>query len=210
MKIIILNGSPRKNNNTAKMLKSAKEGAESNGCEVEYFDLYDLNFTGCRSCLACKLKNAKRNHCYWKDDLSPIIDKIFESDALIIGSPIYQSNLSSKIAEVMERLHFVTLSYDDYSNYFNGKINVGVILTMNASKSHYENMLSEKIRNDLRLLHNLNSDIKFVEAFDTLQVNDYSKYSMLSFNEEHKKKVNLEQFPIDLKKAYELGQNICK
>ena len=48
-----------KNSNTVKMLKSAKEGAESNGYEVEYFDLYDLNFTGCRSCLdnECSKRN---------------------------------------------------------------------------------------------------------------------------------------------------------
>ena len=58
-----------KNSNTAKMLKSVKEGAESKGYQVEYYDLYDLSFTGCRSCLACKLKDGRRNHCFWKDDL---------------------------------------------------------------------------------------------------------------------------------------------
>lgn len=51
MKTIILNASPRKNWNTAQLLKSAAKGAESAGAEVEYIDLYDLNFTGCRSCM---------------------------------------------------------------------------------------------------------------------------------------------------------------
>lgn len=210
MKIIILNGSPRKNNNTAKMLKSAKEGAESNGYEVEYFDLYDLNFTGCRSCLACKLKDGRRNHCYWKDDLSPIIDKIFESDALIIGSPIYQGNLTSQIHALMERLHFVTLSYDDYHNYNEKKINLGVVLTMNAPKETYEKYYAAKIQNDLNLLHNLNGDIKIIGAFDTLQVNDYSKYNMSSFDEKHKREVNLNQFPNELQVAFELGKSILE
>ena len=208
MKVIILNGSPRKNNNTAKMLKSAKEGAESKGYEVEYYDLYDLNFTGCRSCLACKLKDGRRNHCFWKDDLSPIIDKIFESDALIIGSPIYQGHITSKIQALMERVHFVTLSYDDYHNYNDKKINVGVILTMNAPKEVYEKYYAEKIKNDLGLLHNLNGEMKIIGAFDTLQVSDYSKYNMASFNEDHKKEVNVNQFPIDLKKAFEFGGSI--
>ena len=210
MKIIILNGSPRKNNNTAKMLKSAKEGAESKGYEVEYFDLYDLNFTGCRSCLACKLKDGRRNHCFWKDDLSPIIDKIFESDALIIGSPIYQGHITSQIQAFMERVHFVTLSYDDYHNYNDKKINIGVILTMNAPKEFYEKLYAEKIKNDLGLLHNLNGEMKIIGAFDTLQVNDYSKYNMASFNEAHKKEVNANQFPIDLKNAFEFGASILK
>ena len=209
MKVIILNGSPRKNNNTAKMLKEVKAGAESKGHIVEYFDLYDLNFKGCMSCLACKVKDGRRNHCFYNDDLSPIIDKIFEADALVIGSPIYQSNLSSRIAEVMERLHFVTLSYDDYSNYFQGKVNVGIVLTMNAPRERYENAFKEKIINDLRLLKNLNGDMKIIAACDTLQVNDYSKYNMGSFNEEHKKKVNAEVFPEDLKEAFKLGESIC-
>ena len=209
MKVIILNGSPRKNNNTAKMLKEVQAGAESKGHTVEYFDLYDLNFTGCRSCLACKVKDGRRNHCFYPDDLSPIIDKIFEADALVIGSPIYQSNLTSRIAEVMERLHFVTLSYDDYSNYFKGKVNVGIVLTMNAPRDRYENVFKEKIINDLRLLKNLNGNMKIIAACDTLQVNDYSKYNMGSFNEEHKKKVNAEVFPEDLKEVFKLGESIC-
>lgn len=208
MKVIILNGSPRKNNNTAKMLKSAKEGAESKRYEVEYYDLYDLNFTGCRSCLACKLKDGRRNHCFWKDDLSPIIDKIFENDALIIGSPIYQGNLTSNIHALMERLHFVTLSYDDYHNYNEKKINVGVVLTMNASKEVYDNYYADKIKNDLSLLHNLNGSMRIIGVFDTLQVADYSRYNMASFNEQHKREENLTQFPKDLQKAFELGKTI--
>lgn len=210
MKVIVLNGSPRKNNNTAKMLKSAKEGAESKGYEVEYYDLYDLNFTGCRSCLACKLKDGRRNHCFWKDDLSPIIDKIFESEALIIGSPIYQGNLTSQIQALMERLHFVTLSYDDYHNYNDKRINIGVILTMNAPKEMYEKYYASKIQNDLGLLHNLNGNMKIIGSFDTLQVADYSRYNMGSFDEKHKKEMNLNQFPKDLQMAFEFGESILE
>lgn len=55
-KVIIINGSPRKNGNTAKMLKEAQKGAEETGAEVEYFNLYDYDFKGCRSCFVCKLK----------------------------------------------------------------------------------------------------------------------------------------------------------
>lgn len=59
MKVLALNCSPRKNWNTAKLLKSALKGAESAGAEVEYIDLYGLNFTGCRSCMLCKRKVLK-------------------------------------------------------------------------------------------------------------------------------------------------------
>jgi len=46
-KVIIINGSPRKNFNTAKLLKEAQKGAESVDADVEYYNLYDINFKGC-------------------------------------------------------------------------------------------------------------------------------------------------------------------
>ena len=85
MKTIIINAGPRKNWNTDLMLKEAQKGAGSAGAETEYIDLYDLDFKGCRSCLACKIKGAERNKCYWKDDLSPVIEKILSADAVIFG-----------------------------------------------------------------------------------------------------------------------------
>lgn len=117
MKTIILNGSPRNNWNTAKMLWEAQKGAESVGAETEYIDLYDLSYTGCRSCLACKRKDVKRCHCFWTDDISPVIDRIFAADALIIGSPIYLGNITSQVHALIERLHFCALSYDNYSSH---------------------------------------------------------------------------------------------
>ena len=81
------------------MLKEAQKGAGSVGAETEYIDLFDLSYTGCRFCLACKRKDVERWKCFWKDDLSPLIDRIFEADALIIGSPytwILQSKRQSR------------------------------------------------------------------------------------------------------------------
>ena len=54
MKTIVLNASPRKTWNTAKLLKSAAKGAEDAGAQVTYIDLYDLNFTGCPA--ACSVR----------------------------------------------------------------------------------------------------------------------------------------------------------
>ena len=51
-KVIIINGSPRKNFNTAQVLKEAQKGAESVGANTEYFNLVDLNFKDCMSCFA--------------------------------------------------------------------------------------------------------------------------------------------------------------
>ena len=75
-------------------------------------------------CLSCKLKNGSHPGCAWKDDLSPLIDRILDSDALIIGTPIYWGEPAAQFRGLMERLVFCTMPYEAGS-YFNGKVNVG-------------------------------------------------------------------------------------
>ena len=199
MNVLAINCSPRKNWNTAQLLKSALEGAKSNGAEVEYINLYDLNFAGCRSCILCKRKDVERCHCYWKDDLSPVIDKIFAADVPFIGTPIYLGRPTSQYFALMERLHFTALSYDDYRNYFNGKVNVGMFVTMNATEEFYDKLYKEKFEEYASEFKALNGDVSIYPCYNTLQVKDYSKFNMSSFSEEDKKKVHEDRFPIDLK-----------
>lgn len=209
MKAVILNGSPRKKWNTDLMLREAEKGAASVGAETEYINLFDLNYTGCRSCMACKRKGADRCKCYWKDDLSPVLDSIFSADALIIGSPIYLGDITSQVHGLIERLHFCTLSYDDYSNYFTGKVNVGIILTMNAPKPYYNMSYRKKAKEIADIFKSLNGEVEVYPCCDTLQVNDYNKFDMSGFNEAHKKEMREKNFPDDLENAYRLGAKLC-
>lgn len=206
MKVIVLNTSPRKAWNTAKLLKSAAEGAKSTGAEVEYIDLYDLNFTGCRGCMLCKRKNVERCHCYWKDDLSPIIDKIFSADTLLIGTCIYLGRPTSGYFALIERLHFCSLSYDDYSNYFKGKINVGFFVSMNATQTFYDQLYKDQFEAYAKELEMFNGKVCLYPCCDTLQVSDYAKFSMGSFDERKKKAAHEEHFPKDLENAFRIGQ----
>ena len=208
MKAIILNGSPRKNWNTAMMLKEAQRGAASVGAETEYIDLYDLSFTGCRSCMACKRKGGERCKCFWKDDLSPVIDRIFAADALIVGSPIYLGDITSQVHALIERLHFCALSYDDYSNYFTGRVDVGIILTMNAPEQIYRECYRGKAEEITRIFSALNGTVELLPCCDTLQVKDYSRFSMAGFDEAHKKAMRETQFPRDLEKAFQMGARL--
>lgn len=210
MKVLAINCSPRKNWNTAQLLKSALEGAKSVGAEVEYIDLYDLNFAGCRSCMLCKRKGAERCHCYWEDELSPVIDKVFSASVLFIGTPIYLGRPTSQYFAFMERLHFSSLSYDDYSNYFKGNVNVGMFVTMNATKEFYDKLYKAKFESYADDFKALNGEVSLYPCYNTLQVKDYSKFNMAGFNEEEKKEVHDEHFSIDLENAYNLGVRLSR
>ena len=61
LKAIFINGSPRKEWNTFKALESAMKGAQDAGAECELVNHYDIDFKGCKSCFACKIKNSNTN-----------------------------------------------------------------------------------------------------------------------------------------------------
>ena len=206
MKTVIINGSPRKNFNTAKILKSAMKGAESIGDEVLYIDLYDLSFTGCRSCLACKRVGIDNPcKCYCKDDLSPVLEKILEADRLIMGSPIYFGQPTAELRALLERLVFPALSYKTLSSLYDGKLDIDVILTMNAGEDYYNKSYDSSMKEYFGPFGLLNGAINIYPVCDTLQVNDYSKYEMNLDWGEHKKKVNEALFPKELEKAFNIG-----
>ena len=210
MKTIIINASPRKKWNTAEVLDAARKGAESVGSEVEYVNLYDLVFKGCRSCLICKRKDKTKGKCYWKDDLSPLIEKIFDSDALIIGSPIYFGQPTSEFRALVERLIFCIMSYDDGSSYYTGKVNVGIFYTMNAPLEFYEQSMKDSLSSTEFLFSFLNGEVISYPVCDTLQVHKYSEYNMAGFSQEAKEKQLILQFPNDLDKAFEIAANLSK
>lgn len=210
MKTIVINASPRRKWNTAQLMKEAANGAESVGAEVEYIDLYKLDLHGCMSCLICKKMGKERCKCYWKDDMSPLIEKILDADNLIIGSPIYLSEPTSHYRALLERLIFCILSYDNHSSYYKGKVNVALFYTMNAPKDYYETMMKQYLESSAQVFNMLNGEVEIYPVFNTLQVNDYSKYSMAAFDEKNKKLNHEKQFPIDLETAFEIGARLSK
>lgn len=189
-KILILNGGPRMHNNTAKLLTAAGEGAVSAGASTETVDLYKLNFTDCRSCLACKNKKmAVPWKCYWRDGLTETLQKVYEADAIIIGSPIFFGEPTGVVRSFMVRSTFPALSYDDYQSTFPGKIDVAVILTMNADQNYYEKHYQSHMEEYFQPFHYLNGTTEILTSFDTLQVPDYSRYRMASWDEEKRKPI---------------------
>lgn len=217
-KVIVLNAGPRKNFNTAKMLKEAQNGAQSVGAEVEYFNLYDYSFLGCRSCFACQRKGSVTNNvCAIKDDIRPILEKCVKADAIIIGSPVYFSYPTGVFRNFVERLMFANHTYmvdkerGGCKSQLNRTIPVGVIFTMNcpedlAHQINYDVILDENVK----CLNHVLGYAQGLYAYDTYQFADYSKYNCDLFDESHKAKVRDEQFPKDLQKAFDLGKKLVE
>ena len=117
-KIIIIDGGPRRNMNTAALCDAFAEGAKgvSPEIEVERVRLYDLPpFRGCVSCLACKLKGRETGFCAVRDSLTDTLRAVNAADGLVIASPIYFSEWTAVTRAFLERLVFPWLSYEDFS-----------------------------------------------------------------------------------------------
>ena len=217
-KVIILNGSPRKNFNTAKLLQEAQKGCEQSGAEVEYFNLYDYNFLGCRSCFACQRKGSITNGvCAIKDDIRPILEKCVNANAIIIGSPVYFSYPTGVFRSFVERLLFANHTYmvdkekGGCKRRLDKTIPTGVIFTMNcpeelASQINYPVILEENVKS----LNHIMGYAESLYSCDTYQFADYSKYNCDLFDEKHKKEVQQTQFPKDLQKAFDLGKRLTE
>lgn len=213
MKIIAINGSPRKDWNTATLLNKALEGAASQGAETELIHLYELNYKGCISCFSCKLKDGKSyGKCAVKDSLTPIFDRIKEADALILGSPIYLGTVTGEMRSFLERLIFPYLVYDmQRSSLFKKKISVGFIYTMGAPEDWIKEMGYEQ---HFKLMEMLSGRIfgaaESLLVTDTYQFDDYSKYVAPGMNVEAKAKRRREAFPVDCQKAFEMGARFVR
>jgi multimeric flavodoxin WrbA len=208
MKVIAINGSPRKEWNTATLLRKALEGAASQGAKTELIHLYDLDYKGCKSCFSCKTIGSKSyGKCAVKDDLTDIFKKIEESDALILGSPIYFGTVSGEMRSFMERLMFQYLTYTiPTKSLFPKRIKTGFIYTMNITEEQLEEyQYTVHIDINQRTLKALFGNSESLFSFDTYQFKDYSKVVASRFDASKKLERRKEVFPEDLKKAFNMG-----
>ncbi|AIF49756.1 flavodoxin family protein [Pelosinus sp. UFO1] len=208
MKIVAINGSPRKTWNTATLLNKALEGAASQGAETELIHLYDLNYKGCISCFACKTKDGKSyGRCPIPDDLAQVFQKVEESDAVILGSPIYLGRVTGEMAAFMDRFLF---QYSAYTNppqsLFPKKIHAGLIYTMNVTEEQAKEYgYGQHFMINENMMHRIFGNAESLSSFDTYQFNDYSKVVAPRFDPEKKALRREEVFPKDCKTAFDMG-----
>lgn len=105
MKILVLNGSPRANGNTKRMINIFKESAEQNGNDVKVIDVFKKNVNDCLGCEFCH--ETGKGQCSQKDDMYEIYKSMKESEMLVLASPIYYKGVSGKLKCVIDRFYAV-------------------------------------------------------------------------------------------------------
>ncbi len=115
-KVILLNGSPRKNSNTLMVLEECAKAIEAEGVETEIISLKDKNIQSCIACGTC----AETGNCSLDDGLDEIIDKIREADGFIPASPVYFGTARGDIMSALQRIGKVSRGGDKFLDWMVG------------------------------------------------------------------------------------------
>lgn len=209
MKVMAFNGSPRKKDwSTVSLLNNALQGAHSTGAETELVQLYDLKFSGCISCFSCKRLSRKEDGvCSVQDDLTPVLERVKQADALIIGSPVYYGAETAATRAFLERLCYPYLKYaKDMRSLFPRRINTAMIYTMNAPDQILERIGYDRMfaMTQMTLAMHFGA-CELLLSSDTLQYSDYDKYEAEVFDKNAKLQRHTEVFPDDCARAFTLG-----
>ena len=109
MKVLLINGSPRANGNTARALKEVADTLAAEGVESEIFWIGNKPVRGCTACYACISKNLGK--CVFDDDVCNQLSARFaDADAFVIGSPTYYGQPAGAMLAVLQRAFFSAVS----------------------------------------------------------------------------------------------------
>lgn len=128
MKVFAVNGSARKDGNTAILLSTVIGELNREGIDTEMVQLAGQQLHGCVACYKC-FKNKNKRCIQDKDVLNSLIEKMLEADGVLIGSPTYFSDVSANIRALIERIGFVGRA-NDYM--LKRKVGAGVVAVRRA------------------------------------------------------------------------------
>ncbi len=111
-RILIINGSPRKEGVDSKVVEMITERLTSKGQTVETLAVCDLKISGCRACMSCK----KTGKCAIDDDMSAVYEKIRASDMLVLMTPIYFGGETGQLKCLIDRLFALTVNEKPLGN----------------------------------------------------------------------------------------------
>jgi multimeric flavodoxin WrbA len=102
--IVIINGSPRKDGNTATLLSAVARGAEDNAAAVKFYSLFKMKYMACQSCFSCRIND----DCIINDGLHELLQRIKTAHAVVVGSPIYMMQMAGPVKNMYDRLFPLT------------------------------------------------------------------------------------------------------
>ena len=157
--------------------------------------------------MACKLKGRASNICKFRDALTPVLDEVAQADGLVLGSPIYFSEVTAQLRAMLERLIFPWLSYNDYSLTAPKQMPVILTYTMNANQQQAQ-MVYQSMAIIENSLERAMGDVEHVDAHNTYQVLNYDRYELAGFPEPMKRQYRDEHWEQDLQRAYDAGRRM--
>ena len=203
-RIVAINASPRTNWNTASLVREAVKGAQSEGAQVQVFDLYRLEkYSGCLSCFSCK-RTPNEGRCIVRDGLAPVLEAIRSADGLILGTPNYLGDVSAGFRALYERLIFQNLTYNaDHYCCNEHLVPVLFIMTSNGPEGYYSDLMQRYQQTFQRFI----GPTEAYHCGDTLQLKDYSKtdWEWSIFDPEAKQKRHKTVFPEECRAMFEKG-----
>lgn len=135
MKIVVLNGSPRKAGNTEIMVEAFKEAAVKKH-QVEVLNVARMDIHGC---LDCKYCYAHKGECVQKDDMGKVFDTLKDADMVVFASPIYWFDMTAQLKTAIDRLY----AYGSVGFHFNKTallLDAGADHVFDAAIAQYKGM----------------------------------------------------------------------
>ena len=135
-KIVVLNGSPRRNGNTSALVRAFSEGARSAGHEVTEFFLDKMDIHGCKGCFGGHSR--RECPCVQRDGMDEIYPAVRDCDVIVLASPLYYWNLSGQLRTAIDRL-FALEEHDGNLLRGHGR---GSVLLMTAEGHGFDDVLT--------------------------------------------------------------------
>ncbi len=118
MKVLLINGSPRRNGNTSIALKTVEETLNKEGVETELVWIGNNPIRGCSACGYCR----EHNRCVYDDLVNELAPKLEQADGLVVGSPVYYASANASLVALLQRLF--------HSSAFDKTMKVGTSVTI--------------------------------------------------------------------------------
>lgn len=132
MKVVAVNGSARKDGNTAILIRQVFSELEKAGIEAELIQLAGKQINGCAACYKC-MENVNRRCAIDNDFFNECFTRVVEADGLILGSPTYFSDMSAEMKAFIDRAGFVSRANGDL---LKRKVGVAVAAARRAGAIH--------------------------------------------------------------------------